>query len=71
MKKKNEFSCPFGHNIISKTTELVLLFYKNINKPVFLWTNMGQRKTGFKIYNRLYEISNEDILSVALSFLNN
>ena len=26
-----------------KTTELVLLFHKNITKQVFLWPNMGQK----------------------------
>ena len=52
MKKENEFSCLFGHNIISnglyqairqKTTELVLLFHKNITKLVFLCPKMGQK----------------------------
>ena len=28
--------------LAKKTTELVLLFYKNITKLVFLWTNMSQ-----------------------------
>ena len=53
MKKENEFSCLFGHNIISngleiilakKTTELVLLFHINETKLVFLWPNMGQKE---------------------------
>ena len=57
MKKENELSCLFDHNIISngiyqvirnnivakKTTELVLLFHKNITKLIFLWPNIGQR----------------------------
>ena len=51
MKNENEFTCLFGHNIISnghvyakKTTELVLLFHKKTTKLVFLWPNMGQKK---------------------------
>ena len=57
MKKKNEFSCLFGPNVISnriyqairnnivakKTTELVLLFHNNITKLVFLWPNMDKK----------------------------
>ena len=58
IKKENKFSCIFGYNIIfnglylairnnilakKKTTELVLLFYKNISKLVFHWPNMGQK----------------------------
>ena len=51
MKKENEFSSVFGHNIIynglyhdiilaNETTELVLLYHKNIAKLVFLWLNI-------------------------------
>ena len=57
MKKGKEFSCLFGHNIISnglyqaiknnivakKTTELVLLFHTKTTKLVFLLPNMGQK----------------------------
>ena len=57
MKKENEFSCLFGHNIISnglyqairynveakKTTEFVFFFHKNLIKLVFLWPNMSQK----------------------------
>ena len=57
MKKENEFSCLFGHNIISndlyqaiknnivikKSTEIVLFFHKNVTKLVFLWPNMDQK----------------------------
>ena len=57
LRKENEFSCLFGHNIISlglyqairnnivtkKTTELFLLFHKNKTKLVFLWPYMGQK----------------------------
>ena len=53
----NEFSCRFGHNIISNglyqtirnnivvinTNEFVLLFHKKTTKLVFLWPNMGQK----------------------------
>ena len=56
MKKENEFNRLFDHNIISnglyqairnniaakKTTELILIFHKNITKLVFLWPNMGK-----------------------------
>ena len=66
MKKKNEFRCLFVHNIIfnglcqtirnnivaKKTTELVLLFHKNITKLVFIWPNMGQKS--FKVLTYLY-----------------
>ena len=58
MKKENEVSCLVGPNIIfnglylaiknnivtKNTTELVLLFHKNITKLVFLWPNMNQKK---------------------------
>ena len=50
MKKENEVSCLFVHNIISnglikakKTTELVLLFRKKTTKLVFLWHNISQK----------------------------
>ena len=56
MQKDNEFSCLFANiisnglieairnNIVAKmTTELVLLFHKNIIKLVLLWPNMGQK----------------------------
>ena len=69
MKKENEFSCIFGHNIISnglyqairnnidyKTTELVLLFHKNITKLVFLWSNMSQKS--FKVLKFRMNIAN-------------
>ena len=55
MKMENEFSCHFGHNIISnglyqairikivaKKTELVILFHKKTSKLVFLWPNFSQ-----------------------------
>ena len=72
MKKKNEFSRLFGHNIISnglyqairnnivakKTTELVLLFHKNITKLVFLWPNMSQKS--IKVLTSLLQASPRD-----------
>ena len=57
MKKENEFRGLFGSNgliqairnniVTKKTTELVLLFHKNITKLVFHWPNMGQKS--FKV----------------------
>ena len=57
MKKENEFSSLFGHNIISNglyqtnrinivaknTTEPAFLFHKKTTKLVLLWLNMGQK----------------------------
>ena len=57
MKKKNEISYLFGHNIICNslykairnnivakmTIELILLFHKKTTKLVFLWPNVGQK----------------------------
>ena len=63
MKNENEFSF-FCHNIISnglikairnnivtkRTTELVLLFHKNITQLIFLRPNMGQKS--FKVFTK-------------------
>ena len=56
MKKKQEFSCLFGHNIIfnglyqairniigQMITELVLLLHKEITKLILIWSNMSQK----------------------------
>ena len=41
------------NNIVTKkTTELVLLFYNNTTKLVFLWPNMGQKI--FKVLIKLF-----------------
>ena len=40
---------PLGIILDKKTTELVLLFHKNITKLVFLWPNMSQKC--FKVLN--------------------
>ena len=69
MKKKNEFSCLFGHNIISngltyairynivakKTTKLDLLFHKKITKIIFFWPNI--------ISNGLYQTIRNNIVA--------
>ena len=38
--------------LAKKTTELILLFHKNITKLVFLWPNMGQKS--FKVLSERY-----------------
>ena len=67
-EKEREFSCLFDHNIISNglyqalrnkivakmTTELIILFSKNITKLVFLCPNMGQKS--IKVLINYYEI---------------
>ena len=49
MKKETEFSCRFGHNIISNILSQAIrnnighnISHKNITKLVFLWPNMSQ-----------------------------
>ena len=65
MKKENEFSCFFGNDTISnghirplkiilvkKTTEVVLLFHRNVTNLVFHWPNMSQKQLqSIKQYN--------------------
>ena len=74
MKKKNEFSYLFGHNIISNglyqaiknnivaknTTGLVLLFHKNITKLVLIWPNMSQKN--FKVLTASVSYIDIDLL---------
>ena len=41
------------NNIVGKeTTELDLLFHKNITKPVFLWLNIGHKSFKKLIKNK-------------------
>ena len=44
-----------------ETTELILLFYKNITKLVFLWPNMGQKS--FKVLSNRKKIHFETAIT--------
>ena len=54
MKKENEFSCHFGHNIISNG-----FFYKKATKLVFFWSNMGQKSIKVLILINAVNYNNE------------
>ena len=60
---------PLEITLAKKTTELVLLFYKNITKLIFLWLNMDQKN--FKVLNVVTELktSSMSIFQYYMSYL--